>query len=475
MTVLAIDQGTSATKALVVADDGQVLSMAEAPISVRAGAGGAVELDPDELWASVIAAGTEAMAVAGNPRLRAIGLANQGETVMAWDRSTGAPIGQAIVWQDRRSEVVCERLREHAAFLGEHTGLELDPYFVAPKIVWLREQNGDGPTITTTDTWMLHRMCGAFATDVATAGRSLLLELDSGRWSAEACEIFGVDLTTLPTVVGNAESLGECQLFGGSVPVSGTCVDQQAALYAEYCRDAGEAKCTYGTGAFMLACAGEKARRSSNGLVGCPAWRIGDDLTYCLDGQVYTVGAAVTWLIEMGVMSEPADLDRLGSTVDGPGGVTFVAALAGLAAPYWKPQAKAAFTGLTLGTERGHLVRAAVEGIAAQVALLAHAAEQDLGSALTCLRVDGGLTRSRLLLQTQADLLQVPVEVYPSPHATALGVAAFADLGAGPGSQTQAAPQAWRPDAVVEPRIDADEAAARLAGWRRVAAATMDL
>ena len=476
MTVLAIDQGTSATKAVVVADDGTVLSLAEAPISVRATSDGAVELDPDELWASVVAAGNEAIASAGHPRLTAIGLANQGETVLAWDRSTGAPNGPAIVWQDRRAEVVCDRLRDHAAFLADLTGLELDPYFVAPKMVWLREQLDDTTTtITTTDAWMLQRLCGAFATDVATAGRSLLLDLDTGRWSERACEIFGIDASTLPTVVGNSEPLGDCSFFGGTAPVTGTCVDQQAALFAEHCHSAGEAKCTYGTGAFMLACTGDKPTRSSNGLVGCPAWRIGDDLTYCLDGQVYTVGAAVTWLIDVGIMSEPADLDRLGATVDGSDGVTFVPALAGLAAPYWKPQAKAAFTGLTLATERGHLVRAAIEGIAAQVALLAQAAGRDLGSPLTRLRVDGGLTRSALLLQTQADLLQAPVEVYPSPHATALGVAAFADLGAKPNSHDQLATAAWHPDAVVEPRIGADEAAQRLAVWQQVAAATLDL
>ncbi len=475
MTVLAIDQGTSATKAVVVADDGTVLSLAEASIDVRASADGAVELDPEDLWASVIAASTEALATAGHPGLSAIGLANQGETVMAWDRSTGSPVGAAIVWQDRRAEVVCDRLRDHAAFLAEHTGLELDPYFVAPKLVWLREQIGDGPTITTTDAWMLHRMCGTFATDVATAGRSLLLELDTGRWSEDACEIFGIDLSSLPTVVGNAEPLSDCSMFGGSVPVTGVCVDQQAALFAEYCREAGEAKCTYGTGAFMLACTGDKPTRSSTGLVGCPAWRVADRLTYCLDGQVYTVGAAVKWLIDMGIMSQPGDLDRLGASVDGTGGVTFVPALAGLAAPYWKPHAKAAFTGLTLGTERGHLVRAAVEGIAAQVALLALAAGRDLGSPLTRLRVDGGLTRSNLLLQTQADLLQAPVEVYPSPHATALGVAAFADLGANPTSSAQLDVAAWHPDIVVEPRIAPGEASERLAAWQRVAAATMDL
>ena len=475
MTVLAIDQGTSATKALVVADDGEVLSLAEASMQVRATADGAVELDPEELWASVVAAGTEALAAAGNPRLTSIGLANQGETVMAWDRSTGAPAGPAIVWQDRRAEVICDRLRDHAEFLAQHTGLELDPYFVAPKIVWLREQLGGSPTITTTDAWMLHRLCGAFATDVATAGRSLLLDLDTGQWSDRACDIFGIDPSTLPSVVGNAEALGECSVFGGSVPVTGTCVDQQAALFAEQCHAAGEAKCTYGTGAFMLACTGDRPTRSTNGLVGCPAWRIGDRLTYCVDGQVYTVGAAVTWLIDMGIIAEPGDLDRVGGSVDGPNGVVFVPALAGLAAPYWKPQAKAAFTGMTLSTERGHLVRAAIEGIVAQVALLAQAAGRDLGAPLTRLRVDGGLTRSQVLLQTQADLLQAPVEVYPSPHATALGVAAFADLGANPGSPSQLGATAWRPDALLEPGIGADEATERLAAWQRVAAATMDL
>jgi glycerol kinase len=475
VTVLAIDQGTSATKALVVADDGHVLSLAEAAIQVRATSDGAVELDPEELWASVVAAGTEALAAAGNPRLTSIGLANQGETVLAWDRATGTPNGPAIVWQDRRAEVICDRLRDHGEFLARHTGLELDPYFVAPKIVWLREQLGGSPTITTTDAWMLHRLCGAFATDVATAGRTLLLDLDTGEWSDPACAIFGIDRATLPTVVANAEPLGECTVFGGSTPVTGTCVDQQAALFAEQCVAAGEAKCTYGTGAFMLACTGDKATRSTNGLVGCPAWKIDGRLTYCLDGQVYTVGAAVSWLIDMGVIAEPGDLDRVGGSVDGPDGVVFVPALAGLAAPYWKPQAKAAFTGMTLSTERGHLVRAAIEGIVAQVALLAQAAGRDLGAPLTRLRVDGGLTRSHVLLQAQADLLQAPVEVYPSPHATALGVAAFSDLGANLGSPAQVGATTWRPDAVLEPRIGADEAAERLGAWQRVAAATMDL
>ena len=470
MAVLAIDQGTSATKAVVVDDDGTVVGLAEVPITVHATSDGGVEVDPEALWASVLAAGRQAIAASGNPTLTAIGLGNQGETVVAWDRATGHAVGPAIVWQDRRASVVCDRLAEHGPRLAQLTGLELDPYFVAPKMVWLRDRIENGLILTTSDTWLLHRLCGAFVTDVATAGRTLLLDLESGRWSDEACAIFGVEPSTLPTVVGNATALGECSEFGGNVAVTGACVDQQAALFAEACHTVGEAKCTYGTGAFMLACTGSTPTRSTNGLVGCPAWKLDDKLTWCLDGQVYTVGAAVSWLIAMGVMSEPGDLDRLGGAVDDAGGVTFVPALAGLAAPYWKPHAKAAFTGMSLSTERGHLVRAAIDGIAAQVALLAHAAGRDLGAPITRLRVDGGLTRSTTLLQVQADLLQCPVEVYPSPHATALGVAAFAAIGAG----RAANPIEWMPSAVVEPSINADRAAAQLERWQAVADATMD-
>jgi glycerol kinase len=470
VAVLAIDQGTSATKAIVL-DGDAVLATIEVPVTVHSTTDGGVELDPAELWASVVAAGTAAIDAAGRPAIVAIGLANQGETVLPWDRATGEPLGRCIVWQDGRSSVVCDRLAPHAARLAELTGLALDPYFVAPKVAWLRSVIGAGPTITTTDTWLLHRLCGAFVTDVATAGRSLLLDLDDGHWSEEAASIFGLDVADLPSVVGNAEPLGTTNVFGGDVVVTGACVDQQAALFAEWCHRAGEAKCTYGTGAFLLACTGDRPVRSTTGLVGCPAWRLDGAPTWCLDGQVFTVGAAVTWLQAMGIIDEPADLDRLGGSVADAGGATFVPALAGLAAPFWRPHARAAFTGLSLGTERGHLVRAAIDGIAAQVALLARAAGTDLGAPLTRLRVDGGLTRSTTLLQVQADLLQAPVEVYPSPHATAIGVAAFARIGAGIGDVPQAPAVAGM---VVEPRISADEAAERLAHWEGVAAATMD-
>lgn len=479
--ILAIDQGTSATKAVVVEADGSVGAVVEEPVAVSALGDGAVELDPAELWLSVVTAGRRALAAAGDGPIDAIGLANQGETVLAWDRQTGEPRSAGIVWQDRRSTQLCSTLaaRGWDSRLAAITGLELDPYFSAPKIAWLRERVPTDAVITTTDTWLLHRLCGAFVTDAATAGRSLLLDLDDATWSAEACEAFGIDTASLPAVVANAGVVGSTGTFGADIPVAGLCVDQQAALFAESCFAVGETKCTYGTGAFLLASAGGAPRRSANGLVGCVAWQFGGvaerTLSWCLDGQVYTAGSAVSWLQEIGLIDEPADLDRLGSSVAPPRATVFVPGLAGLAAPFWKPAARGAFVGLDLATTRADLVRAVIEGIAASVACLARAAAADLGAPLQRLRVDGGLTRSRTLLQAQADLAQVPIEVYPSPHATALGVAAFARLGIGDAPTPDAALGHWSPVTTVEPACSADEAAERLARWEAAAAATMDL
>jgi glycerol kinase len=477
--VLAVDQGTSATKALVVGPGGEVLGEAEVAVHPRALDGGGVEQDPEGLWRSVVDAGTAALRAAACP-IDAVALSNQGETVLAWDRATGSPIAPALVWQDRRAATVCERLRDHAPRLAALTGLELDPYFVAPKIAWLREHVTREGVATTTDTWLLHRLCGAFVTDAATASRSLLLDLDRVSWADEATQLFGIDADGLPEIVTCAESVGTSAVFGPEVPVVGLAVDQQAALFAEGCLAAGEAKCTYGTGAFLLATTGPEPRRSRNGLVACVAWQVPDTdggpaTTYCLDGQVYTVGAAVHWLIEVGVVGEPGDLDRLGGQVDGADGTTFVPGLAGLAAPFWEPNARGAFTGLSLSTTRADLVHAVIEGVAAQVAWLARAAGDDLGAPLARLRVDGGLTRSRVLMQTQADLLQAPVEVYVSPHATALGVAAFARLGLGAAATMADAIGAWEPAAVYEPRASRDEADSRLENWRRAAEATLAL
>jgi glycerol kinase len=481
--VLAIDQGTSGTKALVV-DDGAVLAQEEVPVhpvaldDTHGGAGG-VEQDPEELWDSVVSAGSRALERAG-VRLDAVALSNQGETVLPWDPATGRPLAPALVWQDRRAIDVCERLAADgwADRLAELTGLELDPYFVAPKVVWLREHVTTDGVVTTTDTWLLHRLCRTFVTDAATASRSLLMDLDTVTWSPEACAAFEIDPVGLPAIVSCDTTIGETDVFGGTaLPVVGLAVDQQAALFAEACLSPGEAKCTYGTGAFLLATTGPSPRRSQHGLVACVAWQLASDgvTTYCLDGQVYTVGAAVGWLVELGLVGDASELDAVSGTATGTGGVVFVPGLAGLAAPFWRPDARGAFTGLSLSTGRAELIGAVLEGIAAQCTWLARAAGDDLGAPLTRLRVDGGLTRSAALMQVQADLLQAPVEVYASPHATALGVAALARLGTGGATDARAAIGSFTPAAVYEPAVSADEADARLHAWRRSAEAVLEL
>jgi glycerol kinase len=451
-----------------------VLGTGERAVHPRYLPDGGVEQDPEELWTSVVGAGRQALESV-REGVAAVGLANQGETVLAWDRGTGRPLSQAISWQDRRAAGVCDALAAEADRLHEITGLPLDPYFAAPKIRWLREHVTRAGACTTTDAWLLHRLAGRFVTDAATASRTLLLDLGAGRWSAEACDAFEVDPGALPEVVGCTEPLGDTTAFGARLAVTAAIVDQQAALFGQGCLATGDAKCTYGTGAFLLANIGDEPRRSASGLATSIAWRRGEATTYCLDGQAYTAGAAVAWLKELGLVATPEDLDAAGGAVPDARDVHFVPALAGLAAPFWKPQARGALVGLSLATSRAHLVRAMTDGIAAQVAWLARSVAYDLGGPLTRLRVDGGLARSRTLLQTQADLLQMPVDVYPSPDATALGVAALARLGAGLAASPAEAVGAWTPAATYEPRISADAAEARLAAWRRAVEATMDL
>lgn len=474
MHVLALDQGTSSTKALVISDGNKVLAEASVAVHPNPAGEGRVEQDPQELWDSVVRAGQTAMSQAG-VTVDAIGLANQGETVLKWDRRSGRPLTCALSWQDRRAAGICDRLRDHADELTVISGLPLDPYFSAPKMAWLQENTrGDG-VITTTDSWLLYRLTGAFVTDATTASRAMLLDLDRMQWSDRACELFALDRQALPEIVPCAGVIGETTVFGQKTPVAGVAVDQQAALFAESCTQPGEAKCTYGTGAFLLMTVGNQPRRSRYGLAACVAWTLDERTCYCLDGQVYTAGAAVSWLQQIGLIADTRDLDRLGSRVDSAGGTMFVPALAGLAAPFWRPAARGVFTGLTLASERGHLVRAVMEGVAAAVAGLCRAAEQDLGQAFTRLRVDGGLTQSTTLMQIQADLLQVPLEVYPSPHATAIGVGAFARLGVGQAGSPADAIGSWRPAAVYQPRISAEEAAERLAHWQHTVEHTLDL
>ena len=460
MNILAIDQGTSATKALVVADDGVVLSVAECSVHPTASGDGAIEQDPAELLASVIAAGRAALTQAG-VMVHGIGLANQGETVLAWDRDSGRPLTTALSWQDRRAVSVTDELAAYRNRLGAISGLPLDPYFSAPKLAWLRRNRTTEGVVTTSDTWLLHALTGAFVTDVTTASRSMVLDLDSRGWSDEAVGIFGLDGADLPDVVGCATPVGTTAAFGPSLPVTGLAVDQQAALVGEGCLATGQAKCTFGTGAFLLVTTGTMARRSAHGLSASVAWEVPGSVAYCLDGQSYTAGAAISWLVSMGLLGAVGDLDEVVTSVPDASGVIMVPALAGLGAPWWRPSAAGTLEGLDLHTSPAHVVRATLEGLAAQVALLAAAAADDLGGPLVELRVDGGLSRSTFLMQHQADLLQAPVEVFASPHATALGVAALARLGL---EDTGAAPEipSPLPAARYEPQMGADEAADRL-------------
>ena len=463
MTILSIDQGTSGTKAIVVDNDGQVVALAEVAIEPTYLTGGGVEQNPQQLLDSVLSAGKAAVAQANRP-IDAVALANQGETVLAWNRTTGEPLTTALVWQDSRAQEICDEVADRAPLIAARTGLVLDPYFSAPKMAWLRRHLTTEGVVTTTDTWLIHQLTGEFVTDVTTASRSLVLDVDAVDWSRDLLDVFGLGDESLPRLVSCDDVVGTTSAFGTDVPMVGLIVDQQSALLAETCLTAGEAKCTYGTGAFLLANAGERAQRSTSGLTTSVAWRTREGTQYCLDGQVYTAASAVRWITELGLIDSAAEMDAV-AAVDSEG-VLCVPALAGLAAPWWKSDATATVTGLTLASTRGHLVRAVLEGVAAQIAELASVMGRDLGSGITNLRADGGLTQSRVLMQAQADLLQVPVEVYPSPHATPLGAAALARLGLNRGLALADSVWPWSPVTVYEPQWSADRAAEFLEGWR---------
>ena len=418
----------------------------------------------------MLTTGRRAAAEADVP-LDAVALANQGETVLAWDRATGRPLGPAVVWQDRRAQALCARLADAAGRVAALTGLVLDPYFSAPKMRWLRENVTTGGVVTTSDTWLVHQLCGAFVTDASTASRSLLVGLDDVVWNGELLEVFGLAAEPLPAIVPNDAIVGTTRVFGGELPVTGLIVDQQAALLGEACIQAGDAKCTFGTGAFLLACTGTTPVRSTAGLTTSVAWRLRDQTSYCIDGQVYTAASAVRWITQLGLITGADQLDT--SAAPSSDGVLCVPALAGLAAPWWDSAATASFSGMTLSSGRGHLVRALLEGIAAQVAGLTGLVAADLGAPLTRLRVDGGLTRSRVLMQAQADLAEIPVEVYPSAHATPLGAAACARLALDPAAGLADVTGGWKPEHTYEPAWSADRAADHLARWQLAATAAL--
>ncbi|MEI8056265.1 MAG: FGGY family carbohydrate kinase [Actinomycetes bacterium] len=469
MRVLAIDQGTSGTKALVV-EDGVVVASATQQVRPQYLADGRVEQDPAELLESVLSAGSQALAQVGS--VDAVALANQGETVLAWDRSTGAPLTTAIVWQDSRAADLCAELSPYAARIAERTGLVLDPYFSAPKQAWIRRHLTREGVVTTTDSWLLHALSGEFVTDVTTASRSLVLDLDTAQWAPDLLGHFGLGDEELPRVVACDEVIGSTSVFGAPVPVVGLMVDQQAALLAQDCRVVGEAKCTYGTGAFVLGSTGTTPTRSLHGLTASVAARLRGSTTYCLDGQVFTAGSALRWLGELGLLSDPATA-LAGLDPNSDQSLLFVPALAGLGAPWWKPDAAASFVGLTLATSRADVVTAVVRGILAQIVDLVGVLGADSGAPVDVLRVDGGLTGSAALMQMQTDLLQAPVQVYPSPDATALGVAAAARIGLESTLSVSDVVGRWTPAATYEPRWSRERADEYLGNWRAAVTASI--
>lgn len=464
--VLAIDQGTSGTKAVVVDADGLVRGTAERLVRPRYLPDGGVEQDPQDLLASVVDSGREAMSRAGLD-VDIVTIANQGETVLAWDPSSGQPLSNMVVWQDRRAEDICAGLDGERDLIQQRTGLVLDPYFSAPKQAWLRRNVTRSGVVTTSDSWLVHQLTGAFVTDVSTASRSLVTDLDTGAWDPELLDLFGLAEERLPEIVPCDTIVGTTTTFGRTAQVGGLVVDQQAALLGEGCLQPAEAKCTFGTGAFLLANTGTTSIRSSSGLTASIAWRARGETTYCLDGQVYTAASAVRWMEQLGYISHAAEMDVIAAADNG--GVIAVPALAGLGAPWWRPDAKASLHGMTLSTTTGHIVVAVLEGIAAQVAELASVVSRDLGTPLSQLRVDGGLTRSRTLMQAVANLLQLEIEVYPNPHATALGAAALARTAADPSLSVADALVRWTPTLSYGPQWSPEHALEFRARWTAAA------
>ena len=467
MLLLAIDQGTTGTTCLVVDEQLRPVGRGYRELRQHFPAPGLVEHDAEEIWATVLGAAREAVDDAGvSPsELRAIGITNQRETTLLWNRRDGRPLGRAIVWQDRRTAARCAELP--VDLVRERTGLVPDPYFSATKLEWLLREAGTAGELAfgTIDSWLVWRLTGgAHLTDVTNASRTMLLDLDTLEWDDELLTLFGVPRSVLPRVVPSCGELGEGKLFGASLPITGIAGDQQAALFGQACFDAGRAKVTYGTGSFVLANAGRERGAPPDGILQTVAWRLGDDApVYALEGSVFVAGAALQWLRDgLGVLEDARESEAIAGSLDGNDGVYFVPALTGLGAPHWAPEARGLVTGLTRGTSRAHLVRAALEAIAFQTADVLDA----MSLPLELVRADGGAAANGFLVQLQADLSRVPVEVSAEPEATALGAAALAGLGAGVWTDTSQVEAAWRRAARYEPQLDQADADRLIDGWR---------
>ncbi len=476
MSVLAIDAGTTGVTALVVEHDGTISAKGYQEFAQHFPKPGWVEHAPEEIWQATLEATRQVIKAYDASQLQAIGITNQRETIVLWDRETLGSPRRAIVWQDRRTADLCTRLRDegHEARVRELTGLRLDPYFSGTKLMWLAEnephtwalvQSGRY-AIGTVDSYLIARMTRGtwHATDVSNACRTLLFDLEAGDWSDELCSLFGVPRDALPELVPNWGEIGTSDpksFLDLSLPISGVAGDQQAALFGQTCFDVGDSKCTYGTGSFVLTNTGSEIQRSE-ALLASAAWRSPDGvITYASEGSIFVTGAAIQWLRDgLQIIGDAKETEPIARTVSDTEGVVFVPALTGLGAPHWDPQARGLIIGLTRGTTRAHVVRAALEAIAFEVRDVL-----DVMPTLSSLRVDGGAAANNMLCQIQADQIGVPVERPTVVETTGLGAAFLAGLGAGVWDSTDDLRHTWTLDRRFEPAADRTSADAGHARW----------
>ena len=461
--ILAIDQGTTGSTCLVFDREGRVAGRAYSEFHQHFPRPGWVEHDATDIWKVTKRVAGEALTAAGvqGRDLAGIGITNQRETVVAWDPATGEPVHNALVWQDRRTAARCEELRDagHTELVRERTGLVIDPYFSGTKIEWLR-RNVDAArdaVFGTIDSWLVFKLTGRHVTDVSNASRTMLFDIRELRWDPDLCALLDVDPANLPEPVPSAHVYGTTDVFGGEVAVAGIAGDQQAALFGQACHRPGMAKNTYGTGSFVLLNTGTEAPDPGEGLLTTVAWGIEDRTDYALEAAVFITGAAVQWLRDgLGILDAAGETEQMAASLDSNDDVYFVPALTGLGSPHWDPYARGAIVGITRGTSRAHLARAALEAIAYQTVDAVRAQEAAAGEPLSELRADGGAVANGWLMQFQADVLGAPVIVPEVTETTALGAAYLAGIATGVWSAAEVG-EMWREVARFEPRIEAGE------------------
>jgi len=473
VVILAIDQGTTGTTCLVFDGEGRIAGRAYSEFEQHFPRPGWVEHDAGEIWEVTRRVAIQAIADAGiqGAELDGIGITNQRETVVAWDPRTGEPVHRALVWQDRRTAARCEELREDGRedVVRERTGLVIDPYFSGTKIEWLlgNVEGIERAVFGTIDAWLLFKLTGRHATDYTNASRTMLFDIRRLAWDEELCALLGVDLERLPEPLPSAHLYGTTSEFGGEVPVAGIAGDQQAALFGQACHSPGSAKNTYGTGSFVLLNTGDAAPQPGEGLLTTVACAPGEGPAYALEASIFVTGAAVQWLRDgLGVIADAGESERLAASLVGNDGVYFVPALTGLGSPHWDPYARGTIVGLTRGSGRAHLARAALEAIAYQTVDAVRAEEEAGDERLTELKADGGAVANRWLMQFQADVLGTPVVVPEIAETTALGAAYLAGIATGRWSAAQTA-EMWREATRYEPRMGEDEREALLGDWHR--------